>query len=90
MILSFDACDRRECVNVTIVDDVQLERIEQLTYHLAETVNLDRRITLNPVDGMIEIIDNDSKYIHEMIQHRMQFYILILLSDYHFVYLQEL
>ena len=59
MILSFDACDRRECVNVTIVDDIQLEPVENLTYHLTRTLGLDPSITLNPVDGVIEIVDND-------------------------------
>ena len=59
MILSFDACDRRECVNVTIVDDIQLEPVENLTYHLASTPGLDPSITIDPVDGVIEIVDND-------------------------------
>ena len=61
--LSFAACETRHCVNVTIVDDLVDELDEFFHYTLERTPGLDPRISLTPVDGVIEIIDDDSKYI---------------------------
>ena len=64
-ILMFEACQRRRCVNVTIVDDEVLEReVESFTVTLQRTTGLNNRITLNPVDGVVEITDNDGKYMY--------------------------
>ena len=59
MILQFDSCGTRECVIVPIVDDLQVEPHESLTYHLTRTPGLDFSIQLDPVNGVIEIFDND-------------------------------
>ena len=59
MVLMFGECERRKCVNVTIVDDIQVEPDEYLTYHLDRTPGLNSRIQLDPVNGEIEIVDND-------------------------------
>ena len=59
VILIFDACDTKKCVNVPIVDDLQVEPVENLTYHLDRTPGLDSSILLDPVNGVIEIVDND-------------------------------
>ena len=59
VILQFDSCDTRECMNVTVVDDIQVEPVENLTYHLTRTPGLDSSIQLDPVNGEIEIVDND-------------------------------
>ena len=59
MVLMFDSCDTRKCMNVTIVDDLQVEPDESLTYHLDRTPGLDSSIQLDPVNGEIEIVDND-------------------------------
>ena len=59
VILQFVACDTRKCMNVTIVDDIQVEPDESLTYHLARTPGLDSSIQLDPVNGEIEIVDDD-------------------------------
>ena len=58
-ILMFTACDTRQCVEVPIVDDETLELTETFTVTLDRTPTLDTRITLNPVDGDIDILDND-------------------------------
>ena len=55
-ILMFEACETRKCVNVTITDDEFDELDEFFTYHLRRTIGLDPRITLDPVDGRIEIL----------------------------------
>ena len=60
-ILSFAACETRRCVTVIIVDDLVDEPLEFFHYTLERTPNLDPRISLTPVDEVVEIIDNDGK-----------------------------
>ena len=59
-ILSFDACQNRSCINVTIVDDLVDKPLEYFYFTLERTPDLDTRISLNPVDGRI---DNDGNYL---------------------------
>ena len=60
MVLMFGECERRKCVNVTIVDDFENEPDENFFYILEETPNgLHPNIELDPVDGEIVIEDND-------------------------------
>ena len=63
-ILSFPTCGTRQCVNVTIVDDDVLENVESFDVTLERTPGLDARITLDPVDGMISIIDDGEGNIY--------------------------
>ena len=58
-ILMFDTCQRRSCVDVVIVNDAVLENMELFTVTLERTSGVDHTIELNPVDGQIEITDND-------------------------------
>ena len=58
----FGACEIRNCVNIAIRDD-EVD-IEFFTYHLRRTTGLDPRIELDPVDGRIEIVDNDGGMWH--------------------------
>ena len=58
-ILSFLACETKQCVDVTIVDDEVSEGDESFDVTLERTPGLNMRITLDPVDGIIRIIDND-------------------------------
>ena len=59
MILQFVACDTRECINVPIVDDMEVEQDEYLVYNLTRTLGLNPNIILDPVNGVIEIEDDD-------------------------------
>ena len=61
-LLTFAACVKRSCVNVSIVDDTILENVESFDVNLKRTPDLDRSITLAPVDGVVEIIDNDGRH----------------------------
>ena len=61
MILEFDVCETRKCVNVSIVNDLVDEEDEIFTYHLRKTTNLHPRIDLEPIDGTVEIIDDDGE-----------------------------
>ena len=62
-ILSFGACQTRHCTDVTIMDDLVDEPLEYFDFTLERTPGLDTRISLNPVDGRIAIIDNDGNYL---------------------------
>ena len=59
--LNFAACETRQCVNVTIVDDFVDEPIESFSVTLDRTPGFDVRIRLDPVEGVVEIDDNDGK-----------------------------
>ena len=59
--LMFAACDTRRCVDVTIVNDGDIEPDEMIGITLERTPVLNDRITLDPVDGDITITDGDSK-----------------------------
>ena len=64
-VLMFGACEIRNCVTITIRDDeVDELNTEFFTYHLRRTTSLDPRIELDPVDGRIEIVDNDGGMWH--------------------------
>ena len=52
--LVFPPCKRRSCVDIPIVDDDVLENSELFNVSL-ERNGLDSRITLDPVDGLVEI-----------------------------------
>ena len=57
--LMFEPCKIRRCVNVTIMDDFIDEQDENFFYKLLRTPDLHPRITLDPVDGEIVIVDDD-------------------------------
>ena len=55
----FKSCDTKTCTLVTIVNDTVPENIESFNVILGRTPGLDDRITLDPVNGEIQIIDDD-------------------------------
>ena len=61
-ILKFDTCDTRQCTEIPIADDL-IVVTESFFVTLERTPGLDSRITLDPVDGEIEITDDDGVYI---------------------------
>ena len=61
-ILSFPACETKQCVDVTIVDDDVLENVESFHVTLERTPGLDMKITLDPVDGVVQITDDDGLF----------------------------
>ena len=61
-ILTFAACDTRRCVDVPIMNDTDDEPDEMFTITLERTPGLNDRITLDPVDGVVIIIDDDGKF----------------------------
>ena len=67
-ILAFDTCDTRQCTEIPIVDDMIVELTESFFVTLERTPGLDSRITLDPVDGEIEITDDDGVYMFPHMQ----------------------
>ena len=61
VILMFDECEKRRCVNVTIVQDLVDEPEEFFIFYLNRTTDLSPRINLDPVDGSVEIVDDDGE-----------------------------
>ena len=59
-ILSFPTCGTRQCVNVSIVNDIVDEPVEEFDVTLNRTPGLDTRISLRTVDARI-IINDDNK-----------------------------
>ena len=96
-ILSFDTCQMRHCVNVTIVDDLVDEPLEYFNFTLERTPDLDTRISLFPVDGRIAIIDNNGKYLVCMKWNILttipfippQFQLLLAMSSRYTLHLRE-
>lgn len=60
-ILSFAACQERECVHIDIIDDSVQEEIETFRITLQRTTGLDSRITFSLDVGVIEIEESDGK-----------------------------
>ena len=60
-ILSFAACETRRCVNITIVDDLVDEPVEEFDVTLERTLHLESRIRLQPMDAMVIINDDEGK-----------------------------
>ena len=58
-ILNFAACNTRQCVNVSIVNNLVDEAVEEFDITLVETSGLDSRITLRPVDARVVIHDDE-------------------------------
>ena len=54
-LLRFASCETRQCTEITIMNDTILEDIESFFVSLVRISGLDTRITLNPVNGEIEI-----------------------------------
>ena len=61
-ILAFDKCETRRCTEMPIVNDTIVESTESFFVTLERTPGLDSRITLNPVIGEVEIVENNGMY----------------------------
>ena len=71
-ILSFAECQVRECILVPINDDQILELQEFFRAVLDRTDGLSDRITLNPVNAVVNILDDDGEL--QTILHTPQIY----------------
>ena len=57
-ILSFGACETKQCADVVMVDDLVDEPQKRFCITLERTPNLNIRIMLDPVDELIFIQDD--------------------------------
>ena len=60
-IIKFASCDVKVCVNVSIVDDTISELNESFGIHLERTQDSGSTL-LEPVDGVVEIYDDESMF----------------------------
>ena len=60
-ILLFDTCQTKQCALIRIEDDDIIEDVENFFVILENTTELNDRITLDPIDGEIQINDNGNK-----------------------------
>ena len=67
-VLSFTACEARQCVNVTILSDIVDEPVEEFDVTLKRTIGLDPRIILQPVDARV-IIHSDQGNLYFCSHH---------------------
>lgn len=57
--LTFSAQQTRQCVNVTILDDVLLEGVEDFSANLSTA---DGQVALDPQEAAVTIVDNDGRF----------------------------
>ena len=57
--LSFEECEARQCVGISVVDDLINEPVETLSLSL--TANPELHLTLHPQTSEVAILDNDGK-----------------------------
>ena len=59
--ITFGACDNQKCVNISIIDDQEVEFPEYFRVILQGTPGLSKAVTLNQTDGEIWIYSANSK-----------------------------
>ena len=57
--LSFEECEERQCVGISVVDDLINEPVETLSLSL--TANPELHLTLHPQTSEVAILDDDGK-----------------------------
>ena len=57
--LRFPACATKQCLNVSIIDDLLVEDTETFTIHLETSLGLSNEFEVNPSVKVINITDND-------------------------------
>ena len=62
LLMTFNRCARRNCVDVLFDDDDEVENTERVSITLEETVGLNNRISIGKSSRVIEVADDgDSK-----------------------------
>ena len=57
--LRFPVCAKKQCLSVSIIDDLLLEDTETFTIHLEKSLGLSNKFTVDPSVKVINITDND-------------------------------
>ena len=65
LMLMFSECEKKRCINVSILQDLVDEPDEFFTFHLNRTTDLSPHIDLYPVNGRIEIVDDDGEQYND-------------------------
>ena len=63
-------CSSKDCVNVSITDDLELEMVESFNINLEKSQGLSNKFLLAPGHREVIIIDNDGTYVSlQLLQH---------------------
>lgn len=63
--MEFSRCHEKTCLYIHIHNDKTVEVTESFAITLERTSGLDKRIMLTVVDGEVEILNDDSKSVHQ-------------------------
>lgn len=63
-IVTFNACDARRCVDISITNDNNVEKSEMFTVALSKTPGLDSRVSLDSPTTSIQITDVDGRCLY--------------------------
>ena len=69
VVLMFEMCMRRKCVNVTIIEDQMNELNESFTFHLNSSTNISSHFNFGSAEGIVHIINNDGENFFLYIEH---------------------
>ena len=67
--MQFSACDYIKCMDIRIRNDDKVEEMESFGVILKRVTDLDERISLNNVNGEVEIVDDDGKSVDQCRVH---------------------
>lgn len=69
-MLTFAACQRKQCVSISINDDEVVETVELFHIGLQRTASMDSRIRLTSPNGVVAIADDDSAIKLTQLYHK--------------------
>ena len=72
--LTFSTCQSRQCVNVSITDDTLKEQNESFTISLERSTGFDARITLDPSESTVIILNDDSKLFIKLAKNSVKLF----------------
>ena len=62
--LRFRACQKRNCVDVIIINDTVLEDTETFSVNLQKPPYLSNKFTVDPSSEVVSIMDDDGTYVY--------------------------
>ena len=63
-LLPFEACQKRQCLNVSIIHEFDGEKIENFTFTLVINESLHKRINIDPAAGVVAIYYDIGKLLN--------------------------
>ena len=70
-VVTFSDCDSRQCITIPITDDEAVENSELFSITLC---SLDHRVDLTGATTLVQITDNDGRYLHALTLYTIEAY----------------